>query len=190
MCIFRKKSKALNSNDKFGVGLNFDNIDNGDSKFKFILDQSEKLLESYSKDIDSLKNRSFTFIRLIITIMSILSGIVGYLISQVKYDNTLLILIALCVAGFAYPLILVFKNVLPSNYYSIGHDPDKMCKQDFIDSDLDLMIFEQVRHYRNRINSNKKIVDIYASRLSKAMMIISISLFITIAFFLYLGLSH
>jgi hypothetical protein len=138
--------------------LNFKNVSLDDAKFLF--SQAEKKLDDTVKVGDSVTNRSYTIISILVGLLIALSGYFfnSVITAGIKDGKTALSLIAIC-----YLLVCLFvllTNIFPKSYYTLGSQPKDLAINDFfvdeIDKDLRsvYLYVSEIENYQERIEGN------------------------------------
>lgn len=158
---------------------------------EFFFSQAEKLLKETIEISDSITERAYNIILILIPLVSILVGfIVGY-----KDDNPVAVILSgICVAGFLYSLYEAALVFHPKNLMFLGSEPKKLIQPVFIvpDEPQEIQIIEAIysecANYQIRIEFNDKSNKARIQRIKRAIIvaiaspILSLFIFLVIAF--------
>lgn len=129
---------------------------------KFLLEHSEKMLKDTLDTNTLILSRVTNLTTVTSTLMIALFGYsLSRYVNQVKLDNLLLT----AVIGLAYLFfiaILLFKNVRPNAYYSVGSEPMVLFTSNVFnernrDYRMIVIYVNEIHEYQNRIAHNKSV---------------------------------
>lgn len=137
---------------------NFENLTVEDAKFLF--SQAEKKLDDTIKVSESITNRSYSIITLLVGILSATSGIFlkSIIENGIKYYQSILTIVAiLYLIGC---LFLLIWNISATKYWTLGSEPQHLCKNVFFTDQVPanlrtiFLIINEVENYQERIEVN------------------------------------
>lgn len=138
----------------------------------FLQQQAEKRLVEITSDADKLYQRSVVLLSLSITL---LVGIVGYLVSHLIINTITLLLIS--VGAILWVAVWILKpNIKPDDYWGNGTEPVAYLMKEAYFTDLEndksphwYILYAEVISYQERIDDNKIKRDKRADRISEAV---------------------